>query len=108
MTTADWTIPTQRCLGAMVFAAKQPTTTSVENDLFLMLMCTNPDQINFVLPEAPLSGKWRLVFDTARPEHGSGRRPIRVATHISCYHGRLCCCTTGDGGRRRRERDKKQ
>lgn len=72
MTTADWTIPTQRCLGAMVFAAKQPTTTSVENDLFVMLMCTNPDQINFVLPEAPLSGKWRLVFDTARPEHGFG------------------------------------
>jgi len=68
MTTADWTSPTLRCLGARVFAAKQPTTTSVENDLFLMLMSANPGPLEFLLPEAPFSGQWRMVFDTARPE----------------------------------------
>jgi hypothetical protein len=49
-----------------VFAAKQPTTTSHEDDLFLLLMSARADQISFTLPEAKLHGRWRLVFDTAR------------------------------------------
>jgi glycogen operon protein len=70
MATADWTSPTAHCLGAMVFAAKQPTTTSVDDDLFLMLMSAHAEPITFVLPEAKLHGRWRVVFDTARPnEH---------------------------------------
>ena len=66
MATADWTAPTARCLGALVFAAKQPTTTSHDDDLFLMLMSARAEQISFTLPEAKLHGRWRLVFDTAR------------------------------------------
>ena len=68
MTTADWTSPSARCLGAIVFAAKQPTTTSHEDDLFLMLMSAAAESISFVLPKPKLHRHWRLVFDTARPE----------------------------------------
>ena len=68
MQTADWTSPSGKCLGALVFAAKQPTTTSREDDLFLMLMSAAAESIAFVLPPAKLHGRWRLVFDTARPD----------------------------------------
>jgi isoamylase len=68
MATADWTNPSGRCLGAMVFAAKQPTTTSREDDLFLMLMSASAEATPFTLPKAKLHGHWRLVFDTARPD----------------------------------------
>ncbi|MGE5442094.1 MAG: hypothetical protein ACM3Q0_03410, partial [Bacteroidota bacterium] len=44
------------------------TTTSHDDDLFLMLMSARAEQISFVLPEAKLHGRWRLVFDTARPD----------------------------------------
>ena len=71
MATADWTAPKARCLGALVFAAKQPTTTSHDDDLFLMLMSARAEQISFALPEAKLHGRWRLVFDTARPDEES-------------------------------------
>ncbi|MGE5600987.1 MAG: glycogen debranching protein GlgX [Pseudomonadota bacterium] len=74
MATADWTAPKARCLGALVFAAKQPTTTSHDDDLFLMLMSARADQISFSLPEAKLHGRWRLVFDTARPDEESRNR----------------------------------
>jgi pullulanase/glycogen debranching enzyme len=52
----------------MVFAAKQPTTTSREDDLFLMLMSASAESTPFTLPKAKLHGHWRLVFDTARPD----------------------------------------
>ncbi len=68
MTTADWTSPSARCLGAIVFAAKQPTTTSHEDDLFLLLMSAAAESISFVLPKPKLHRHWRLVFDTARPD----------------------------------------
>jgi isoamylase len=74
MTTADWTAPTMRCLGALVFAAKQPTTTSHDDDLFLMLMSARAEQISFALPEAKLHGRWQLVFDTARPDEEGRNR----------------------------------
>jgi isoamylase len=74
MATADWTAPKARCLGALVFAAKQPTTTSHDDDLFLMLMSARAEQISFALPEAKLHGRWRLVFDTARPDEESRNR----------------------------------
>jgi glycogen operon protein len=68
MATGDWTNPSGRCLGAMVFAAKQPTTTSREDDLFLMLMSASAKSTPFTLPKAKLHGHWRLIFDTARPD----------------------------------------
>ena len=74
MQTADWTSPSGKCLGALVFAAKQPTTTSREDDLFLMLMSAAAESIAFVLPPPKLHGRWRLVFDTARPDETERER----------------------------------
>ncbi|HYN38185.1 MAG TPA: hypothetical protein VES39_02930, partial [Rhodospirillales bacterium] len=68
MTTADWTSAQARTLGALLFAAKQPTTTSVEDDLFVLLLSADPAAISFVLPAPKLHGQWQVVFDTARPE----------------------------------------
>jgi hypothetical protein len=74
MATADWTAPAARCLGALVFAAKHPTTTSHDDDLFLMLMSSRAEKVSFILPEAKLHGRWRVLFDTARlDEEDQGR-----------------------------------
>ena len=83
MTTADWTAATSRCLGALVFAAKQPTTTSAEDDLFVMLMSTQPQPVSFVLPEPKLYRHWRLIFDTARDDAASHARD-----NATIYDGR--------------------
>jgi isoamylase len=72
MNTADWTSAAARTLGAMLFAAKQPTTTSVEDDLFVLLLNADPAPLSFVLPVAKLHGGWRVVFDTARPQRDDG------------------------------------
>jgi glycogen operon protein len=69
MNTADWTSAHSRTLGALLFAAKQPTTTSVEDDLFVLLMNADPAARSFMLPAPKLHSRWRLIFDTARPEH---------------------------------------
>ncbi|MFO1112824.1 MAG: glycogen debranching protein GlgX [Rhodospirillales bacterium] len=67
MGTADWTSAT-RTLGAMVFAARQPTTTSLEDDLFIILLNAAAGEVTFVLPEPRLHGHWQVVLDTGRPE----------------------------------------
>ena len=82
MTTADWTSPSSRCLGALVFAAKQPTTTSRQDDLFLMLACAQADPLSFALPDPVLHGRWRLIFDTARPDE---EKQDRTYTAGSAY-----------------------
>ncbi|MBK8175189.1 MAG: glycogen debranching protein GlgX [Rhodospirillales bacterium] len=82
LTQTDWTNPAARCLGALIFAAKQPTTTSVDNDLFVLLMSTLPNEIPFVLPEGKLCSQWQLVFDTAQPGLSA---PSAVFTPGSSY-----------------------
>jgi glycogen operon protein len=89
MSTADWTSPSARTLGAVLFAAKQPTTTSVEDDLFVLIMNADSAAVSFVLPSAELHGRWRVIFDTARPEQMAGEvvhpvgKPYNVAAR-SC------------------------
>ena len=67
MNVGDWNRPNVRCLGAQLFAAKQPVTQSVEDELFIMVMNGSDDGFAFTLPEPKIHGRWRLVFDTARP-----------------------------------------
>ena len=58
---------TPRATGAQIFAARQPTTTSQQDDLFLLLLSADPAALSFTLPEAKVNGRWKVVFDTAQP-----------------------------------------
>ena len=61
MSNADWSLPNARILGAQLYAAN-----GEREEMFLMLFnCQDADRA-FTLPNAPLTGRWRLVFDTAR------------------------------------------
>ena len=71
MGDADWTSPSQP-LGAMIFAARQPTTTSVDDDLFLIILNADASEMAFLLPQPRLHGRWQVVLDTARPEIAEG------------------------------------
>ncbi|MCU0895584.1 MAG: glycogen debranching enzyme GlgX, partial [Rhodospirillales bacterium] len=66
MNDADWHRSDAHCLGAELFAlAAEPRG---EAELFLVLMNGGGNDVNFVLPEARLSQRWQLVFDTAKRE----------------------------------------
>ncbi|HRK94828.1 MAG TPA: glycogen debranching protein GlgX [Rhodospirillales bacterium] len=66
MNDADWHRPNSHCLGAELFAPGNDTKS--EPELFMLLMNGGGGDVNFTLPEARLSQRWRLVFDTARAE----------------------------------------
>ena len=56
-------------LGAVLFAARQPTTTSVEDDLFVILLNGDRDEMSIrAAGAAAARGAGRWCFDTARPE----------------------------------------
>jgi glycogen operon protein len=65
MTTHDWTAPNARALGAQLYT---PNDESGEDDLFLLLINGADADLRFTLPRAVLTGRWRLVLDTAQPE----------------------------------------
>jgi glycogen operon protein len=75
MEDRDWHGPHAHCLGAELFALGRDTKAP---DLFIMLMNGGGTDINFILPEPRLSQRWRLIFDTARPEcDQQGAEPVR-------------------------------
>jgi glycogen operon protein len=76
MTVADWTMPNARCLGAQLFNSRSGAAANDEHELFLILMSAHDGQIPFKLPAAPLTGQWRLIFDTARAEAGDGSTTV--------------------------------
>lgn len=76
MTVADWTMPNARCLGAQLFNSRCGAAANDAHELFLILMSAHDGQISFKVPAAPLTGQWRLVFDTARPEAEDGSTTV--------------------------------
>jgi glycogen operon protein len=66
MTNADWNAPNARCLGAMLFGSR-PAAASDEYDLFVLLLNGDSGPISFKLPEPMPEGRWKPMFDTARP-----------------------------------------
>jgi glycogen operon protein len=76
MTVADWTMPNARCLGAQLFNSRSGAAANDAHELFLILMSAHDGQIPFKLPAAPLTGQWRLIFDTARAEAGDGSTTV--------------------------------
>ncbi len=61
MTNADWSVPNAPILGAQMYAPN-----GEREEMFLMLFNSQDADRAFTLPKAPLTGRWRLVFDTAR------------------------------------------
>ena len=57
--------------------------------LFHTIMNADPASVAFKLPSAQLNGRWRLIFDTARPDQMAGEvshpvdKPYNVAAR-SC------------------------
>jgi glycogen operon protein len=81
MTPDDWGHPDARCLGLRLFDMGRGSGDGARSDLFFMMLNANPNAVDFTLPTPLLTGRWKTVFDTARPEieegiatHG-GRRP---------------------------------
>ncbi|MCU0838185.1 MAG: glycogen debranching protein GlgX [Rhodospirillales bacterium] len=65
MATHDWTAANARALGAQLFA---PNPGNGADDLFVVLINGGDGDLSFVLPKAPQTGRWRLIFDTARAD----------------------------------------
>ena len=86
MEDRDWHGPHAHCLGAELFSRGKNDKTP---DLFIMLMNGGDADINFILPEPRLSQRWRLIFDTARPEADSagGRSEQPAGTNGSFERG---------------------
>lgn len=83
MTDADWHSEHARCLGIFLSGDQideldeqgQPIT----DDTMLLLLNSSPDDVSFVLPDAPTKGAWFPVLDTAHPK----ARPARKAAGTS-------------------------
>jgi glycogen operon protein len=67
MTTGDWGRPQARFLGVQLYDRRTDHDSPIE-ELFLMLMNTHDNSIDFKLPPPRFHGRWTVVFDTARPE----------------------------------------
>ena len=66
MSTEDWHLPHNRCLGAQLFDRKSGGPDGDKDVMFAMLLSAHDHSISFPLPEARLPGQWKPVFDTAR------------------------------------------
>jgi glycogen operon protein len=67
MTTADWSVPYAQCLGAQIYSGAKDGASSDRVDLLLLLFNGSSHGLDFPLPQPQQSGRWRVVFDTARP-----------------------------------------
>jgi glycogen operon protein len=67
MQQADWTDPNARCLGAQLYDRSMIEGVG-RDELFLMILNANHGSVPFLLPEPRFHGRWRTVFDTARPD----------------------------------------
>jgi len=72
MTSDDWGHPDARCLGLRLFDMGRGTEDGERSDLFFMMLNANPHAVDFTLPTPLLTGRWKTVFDTARPEIEEG------------------------------------
>jgi glycogen operon protein len=67
MTDADWNAPGARCLGAYLYRPLDAGPAAADDEMFCILMNAADHTVDFVLPEPRLHGRWRLIFDTERP-----------------------------------------
>jgi glycogen operon protein len=72
MTPDDWGNPDARCLGLRLFDMGRGAEDGERSDLFFMMLNAHPHAVDFTLPTPLLSGRWKTVFDTARPEIEEG------------------------------------
>ncbi len=88
MSGEDWGRHDLRCFGMELFrpagGGSSGVTTvgaAVEGEHFLALLNAGPQRTGFKLPDAKLHGRWRAVFDTARPDLAEA-----VETHQSGHN----------------------
>jgi glycogen operon protein len=64
------------CLNGQAGGDRNPHGTSLEDDVFLVLMNAHHDTVPFVLPSLANIGGWHRVLDTGDPEFaGNGTSP---------------------------------
>jgi glycogen operon protein len=63
----DWDRPNARTLGVQIFGGKKEGDDTYE-ELYLMLLNAADHQVDFGMPQPRQRGRWRPVFDTARPD----------------------------------------
>jgi glycogen operon protein len=80
MTPERWKDNFARCIGVCLNGQaggdRNPDGTSLEDDVFLILMNAHHDTVPFVLPSLPNIGGWHRALDTGEPEFaGDGTLP---------------------------------
>jgi glycogen operon protein len=69
MRDGDWSLPYARCLGMQVYDGGGANGEEVQPpELFLILLNAHDGPLSFTLPEPRFNGRWRIEFDTARPD----------------------------------------
>ncbi len=66
MSQSDWSLPHARFLGMQIYGASKDAAGE-GREMFLALFSAHDGGRSFPLPAAPLAGRWKVVFDTARP-----------------------------------------
>ncbi len=66
----DWRNPHTRCLGLLLFGNELQEYSEklkrLKDNSFLFLVNAHWEPIEFLLPDCPQKGCWRLIFDTSR------------------------------------------
>jgi len=80
MTDADWNSSLFRCIGVF-YAGKDPNEvdengTPLADDMFLMILNSHHDPVQFTLPTAPSGALWEVLIDTNTPGLKLGQKTV--------------------------------
>jgi isoamylase len=90
MNVTEWEHSHTRSLGVMLVGIAIPDVDimgeKICDDSFLLLLNSNPEGLDFLLPEAP-GGIWKPVFDTNLSEnHFPGEPPQNLSSYLLAPH----------------------
>ncbi|MEO5374784.1 MAG: glycogen debranching protein GlgX [Alphaproteobacteria bacterium] len=99
MRDEEWRLPFVRCfgfqLGGIVASGSPGSSTIPQDDRFIALLNAHDGSIDFRLPPSSHGMRWSRLFDTARPDAGSGDAAF-MAAEVYPLEGRSFVLLIGD------------
>jgi glycogen operon protein len=83
MTAHDWSLPFGRCFGMEIFHRGAADEATEEH--WLILLNAHEGAVEFRMPEAPMSGQWVTIVDTANPDEASPTKTLRASNTFGLH-----------------------